>query len=76
MIKESTQYVLEFITVVYLSDITARTIVTESIRRKVGKGSIPKSLIAVIIHPIRSQDEITELEREIHKNEGYYTPSF
>ena len=75
-IREATLYVLGFASVAYLCDITARTIVIESVKRKANRGSIPQSLVYAIIHPIRSEDETLKLEKEIYRDKGGYTPSF
>ncbi len=74
-IREATPYVLGFILLVYLCDITARTIVIEGVRRKANRGSIPQSLKDAIVHPVRSKDETARLEREIYEDESY-TPAF
>ena len=75
-VREAALYFLGFASVAYLCDITARTIVIESVRRKANRGSIPKSLVDAVIHPIRSKDETLKLEREIYRDKGVYTPSF
>ena len=75
-IREATLCILGFTSVAYLCDITARTIVIESVKRKANRGSIPQSLVDAIIHPIRSEDETLKLEREIYKGKEVYTPAF
>ncbi len=76
IVREVEPYVLALITIGYLCDIAARTIVIESVKRRANRGNLPQSLIGSIIHPIRSEDETILLEREISEDENYYIPSF